>query len=652
MELLHRWAAVVWPQDAAAVLLLLSACAVLMVGLWRRGRSFARFVPPLLLVALCELWLLAAGRRHAPLSAWWPLAVVAGVLLGIELAAGGELRRVLDERPGLASGRRYLAVGCAVTCLALGLQLASAPGHLLVWESSVIEGFGAALRAGQSAAGFLGDTVLWDHGLVSRGDHSLLYGALTYAIFLNAGFGVLQLRIAAALLAAAAVALMIALSRRFGEGIATVAALALALSPPLLLYGRYGTSLSGTLLGVLLACWACWTLLAAPPHHWWWAPPAAAALVVATLGYSPGRLVVLAMLVVIVAFTAARIVRGERWRVAGLALLVAILAGFWMCQVRWGTAASFLNARGEQIVNMMRQPGYLQSFLGHPEPGGPHTVGTWLDVAGTLAADRAPEYLAVLGAPLSRRIGFSEVVVRDPPVLPLYIAPLLPFLLLGLASSLRRLAQPEHCTLVGWLLLASLPLLLTTRVDAHRMVLLVVPFALWTAFGLAGVSAALDAARIATWPRHALAAALIGLAAWSNAVVLFPPRPRSAKPAPAMVAELQGIRGEVLLASIADQRVVGLVELALLERQRLDPGSPSLRLEDEKVRELVDGTEVDEQRIRELVAQVGDGTLLMVPAKAFTGAASALQRSGLEVVELGPQGSRFWRAARPALAPG
>jgi hypothetical protein len=652
LELLHRWAAAIWPQDAAAALLLLSACAVLAIGLWRRGRSFARFVPPLLLVALCELWLLAAGRRHEPLSAWWPLAAVAAVLLAFELAAGGELRRVLEERPGLSSGRRYLAVGCAVICLTLGLHLASAPGHLLIWEASVIEGFGEALRAGQGAAGFLSDTVLWDEGLVSRGDHSLLYGAPTYSIFLNAGFGVLQLRIFAAFLAAAAVAAVLALSRRFGEGTATVAAFALALSPPLLFYGRYGTSLSGTLLGVLLACWACWTLLAAPPHRWWRAPLAAVALIVATLGYSPGRLVVLALLAVTVAFTAARIVRGELWRLAGLALLVAILAGFWMYQERRGSAASFLNARGEQIVNMMRQPGYLQDFLGHPERGDRSTVGTWLDVAGTLAADRAPEYLAVLGAPLIRRIAFSEVVVRDPPLLPLYIAPLLPFLLLGMASSVRRVAQPEHCTLLGWLLLASLPLLLTTRVDAHRMFLLVVPFALWTAFGLTGVSAALDAARIGAWPRHTLAAILIALSAWSNAVILFPPHPRSAELASAMIAELQGIRGEVVLASIADQRVIGLVELALLERQRRDPGSPSRRLEDEKVRALVDGAAVDEQPIGELVAQVGDGTLLMVPAAAFTGTAGALRRSGLEVVELGPPGSRFWRAARPTLAPG
>jgi hypothetical protein len=651
LDLLHRWAAVVSPHEVAAVLLLVAACTVLATGLWRRGRGFIRFAPPLLLVAVCELWLLAAGRRPEPLSAWWPFAIAAGILVAIELVAGDELRRAIDDRPAVAGGRVYLVVGWTVLCLALGLRLASAPGDLLVWEGSVIEGFGDALRAGQSAAGFLGEVVLWDEGLVSRGDHSLLYGAPTYALLLGSGFGVLQLRIIAALLAAAAGAIVYALSRRFGEAIATGAALALALSLPLLFYGRYGTSLTGAVVGSLLACWACWSLVAGPPRQWWRGLVAAVALIVATLGYSPGRLVALALLAVVLLFSATRITRGERWRLAGLALLVVILAGFWTWQQRRGTAVSFLNARGEQIVNMMRQPGYLREFLGQPEPDRPHTAGAWLDVAGKLAADRAPEYLSVLGAPLHRRIGFPDVVGRDPPRLPLFIAPLLPFLLLGLTGSLRRLARLENVTLLAWLLAASVPLLLTTRVDAHRLVLLVVPFAVWTAFGLAGIAAALDAARIGGPPRHVLAVTLIALVAWANVTVVVPPRPRSVTLAAAMIRELPGIRGEVVLASIADHREVGLVELALLERQRRDPASPSRRLEDEKVRALADGVTLDEQRIHGLVAQLGDGTLLLAPAERFTGTAGALRRARLEVVELGPPGARFWRAARNAPPP-
>ena len=652
MELLHRWAVVIWPQDAAAALILLAACAVLAIGLWRRRRSFGRFVPSLLLVTVCELWILVADLSRRPLSAWWPLGVVVLVLLAIHLAAGREARLAPEAASGRAPGRGYLVVGGLLTCALLGFRLASSPGQLLIWEPPVIEGFGGALREGQGAVDFLRATLLWDEGLVSRGDHSLLYGAPTYAILLRAGFGVVQLRIVAALLAAAAVMVTFLLAGRFGGGAATGAALALVLSPPLLFYGRYGTSLSGTLLGALLATWACWGLLAAPARQWWRGLVAALALIVATLGYSPGRLVVLALLAVTLVFTLARAERDKRRRLAALALLVATLAGFWAFQAHRDTAWYFLNARGEQIVNMVTQPGYLEDFLGRPESSEPRTLGTWIDAARTLSAQRAPECLAVLGVPFGRQIGFDDVVYWDPPRLPLFIAPLLPFLLLGLATSLREVRQPEHCTLLGWVLLAILPLLLTTRVDAHRMALLVVPFALWSGFGLAAIAGVLDEARIGRWLRHALGVALLGMVVWLDVVTIFPVSPRRPVLAPAMIAELAGMRGQVVLASIAERREVGLVDLGLLERQRRDRSRPARLLEDEKVRTLVNRPEVDPERIRELVAEVGHATLLMVPAAAFTQTAEALRQAGFEVGERGPEGVRFLRASRAGDAGG
>ena len=648
ITLLHRWSETVWPQDLAAALLLVVAAAVLAVGLLRRRRDFIAWVPALLVVAVCELWVLVADLRQQPLSASWPLGALAGGLLVIHLASGWRLPPAPGGAPQHGPWGAYLvAVGLA-TVLLLGLRLASAPGQLLAWEPSVVEGFGESLRAGRDGADFLRSTLLWDDGLVSRGDHSLLYGAPTYLVFLHAGFGVGELRIVAALLAAAAVVVAFLMARRFGGSAATAAAAALALSPPLLYYGRYGTSLSGTLLGVLLATWACWSLLAAPAGQWWRGLVAALALIVATLGYSPGRLVVLALLAVTVAFTVARLHGDGLRRLAGLTVLAASLAGFWAYQARAGAAGSFLNARGEQIVNMMRQPGYLEEFLHRPRPDRPGTPAAWIDAAAALVKERTPELLSVLGSPYGRQVRFENLVLHDPPRLPQFIPPLLPFLLLGVAASLRGLRRPEHATLLAWLLLTCVPLLLTTRIDAHRMVLLVAPFALWTAIGLVGTSRALDEARVPRWPRHALGELLLGCAVWSNVVALLPVERRGSRLAPALVAELAGLRGEVVLASIADQGVIGLVDLALLERQRLDPGSSSRRLPDELLRALADGPDAELGRVPELVAQVGGGTMLIVPAEAFTGAANALRGAGLEVVERGPEGARFWRISRPA----
>ena len=187
--------------------------------------------------------------------------------------------------------------------------------------------------------------------------------------------------------------------------------------------------------------------------------------------------------------------------------------------------------------------------------------------------------------------------------------------------------------------------MLTSRVDAHRMVFLVVPFAFWTAFGVARAVAALDDARIGRWPRHAVASALIALVVWADAVMIFPPRLQSSPVADAMIGEIDGLSGEVVLATIADPREIGLVNLALLERQRRDPMKTGRLMPDPIVRALVDRSP-EPHRIRELVADVGEAALLMVPADAFVDTAGALQGAGLDVAELGPPGARFWWASK------
>lgn len=647
MELLaslHRWAEALRPQDAAAALLLVATVAVLVVGLVRGGRPFRRHLPALLLVVVCETWLLVAAHRREALSDWWPMAVVALVLLMAHLVVGVDMRTTTEAGGRARSGLGYLIVGAGAVLLMLGLRLSSSPGLLMTWEPTVVEGFGASLRTGTSVGSFLGETMLWDDGLVSRGDHSLLYGASTYGLLRAFGFGVWQLRLVAALLAVGAVAAVFGLARRFGSAVAIAAALALGLSLPLLLYGRYGTSLSGSLLGVVLATWACWAFLSRPARQWWLGPLAALALIVATLGYSPGRLVVLVLLVVVSGFGAVAVATGELRRLVGLGLLALVLAGFWAFEAGRGAAGSFVSARGEQILMFMKQAGYIEQYLGRRAEPETLTVGDRLDMVGQVIARRAPEYLAVLAAACEGRPGYNEIVYRDPPLLPLFIGPMLPFLLVGAAGSVRRLRQPEHFTLTAWTAVTSGTLLLTSRVDAHRMIFLVVPFALWTALGIVRAAAALDDARIGGWLRHAVAAALIGLVVWMDVVLIFPPQLQSSPVAEAMVAEVEALPGDVVIASIADPREVGLANLALLERQRRDPARAGRLLDDPIVRALVN-REPEPERIRRLMIEVGRETLLMVPAEAFVDTAAALERAGMDVAELGPEGGRFWRAA-------
>ena len=643
--LLHRWASLVWPQDAAAVLLVLAVVAALGVGLVRRRLDAGRHLPLVGVVVTCELSLLLATVLQVPLRRLWPAGILVACLLAVRLWLA---RRDPEPTAGPggepAPGPTLLVVAATLAALFLFARLGSSPGLLLTWEPSVIEGFGESARAGAGAGTFLREAALWDEGLVSRGDHSLLYGAPTYALLWAAGFQVWQLRIVAALLAVACVPAIFAMSRRFGAGAAGAAALVLAGSLPLLHYGRYGTSLSGTLLGVLLATWACWDFVDCPAQRWWRGPLAGVALAVATLGYSPGRLVVLGLLGV-VAVATLRLTRQapEVW--AGPALLVAVLVGFWAFQAVNHANRRFFTARGEQVLTFMQQSEYLKEYLGRAVSPDALTVADRVELAARVVARRAPELFAVVTAGIDRRLSFDDVAGGDPPRLALVFPPLLPFVAFGLLRSLRRWRRPEHATLLVWVGVICGPLLLTTRVDAHRGMLLAVPLTLWAAFGLDEAGASMREAGVATVVRRSLGVALVALGAWSAAVAIFPPAPIPSPFGHALAAELPSIRGTVVLASTADHREVGRVDLAMLERQRHSPRDGGRLLEERILRPIADPPTPDPYWIRELIAAVGRGTLLLAPADRFYNVAFALQQAGATVVEKGPEDARFWRAA-------
>ena len=643
--LLHQWASLVWPQDAAAVLLALAAVATLGVGLVRRRLDVGRHLPVVGVVVVCELSLLLATVLQVPLRRLWPAGILVAGLLAVRLWRG---RRDAEAAAGSggerASGWALLAVAATLAAILLFVRLGSSPGLLLTWEPSVIEGFGESARAGADAGEFLLEAALWDEGLVSRGDHSLLYGAPTYALLRASGFEVWQLRVVAALLAIACVPAVFAMARRFGAGVAGAAALVLTVSLPLLHYGRYGTSLSGTLLGVLLATWACWDFVERPAPQWWRGPLAGVALAVATLGYSPGRLVVLGLLGV-VAVATLRLTRQAPGAWAGPALLVAVLVGFWAFQAANHASRRFFTARGEQILTFMQQPEYLKEFLGRAVSPDALTVADRVELAARVVARRAPELLTVVTAGLDRRLSFDDVTGSDPPRLALVFPPLLPFVAFGLLCSLRRWRRPEHVTLLVWVAVICGPLLLTTRVDAHRGMLLVVPLTLWAAIGLDEAAAAMRQLGVAAVVRRSLGVALVALGTWSAAVAIFPPAPTPSPFGRALAAELASIRGTVVLASTADHREVGRVDLAMLERQRSSPRDTGRLLEERILRPIADPPSPDPYWIRELIAAVGRGTLLLAPADRFYNVAFALQEAGTTVVEKGPEDARFWRAS-------
>lgn len=644
-ELVHRWASVVWPQDLTAVLLILAALATLGSGLARRRLEAGRLLPFLGVVVACELWLVLATMLEAPFRRLWPVGIlVAGLLAAHFHRASRDPEQRTGPNRQTTSGYALHVLAAALAALMLFVGLGSLPELPLIWEPSVIEGFGASARADAGVGTFLREVILWDEGLVSRGDHSLLYGAPTYALLQATGFGVWQLRAVAALLALACVPAVFAMSRCFGARAAGLAALVLAVSLPLLHYGRYGTSLSGTLLGVLLAAWASWRFVECPGQRWWRGPLTGAALALATLGYSPGRLVVLGLIVLITVTTVRQTQRTPR-ALAGLALLAAVLIGFWAFQATNHRGRQFLAARGEQVLNFMQQADYFENYLGRAVSSDTLTITDRLELITRVVAKRTPELLAVVTGGIDRRASFDAVVVTDPPQLALVFPPLMPFIALGLLHSLRHWRRPEHVSLLLWVAVICGPLLLTTRVDAHRGMLLVVPLALWAALGLDEAATTMLQAGVPAGVRRAFGVTLVALAAWSAALGIFPPEPIPSPFGRALVSELPSIRGTVVLGSLIDHREVGLVDLALLERQRRSPRDDGRILEEGILQSITDPQVPDPYWVRKLNSAFGPATLLLAPAESFTNIAHALQQAGSTVVKRGPEDSRFWRAS-------
>ncbi len=628
---------------AAAMLSLARLC------LSRRRVSW-RALPAPLFVLLTSGWLLAASLAGVPAVRWWPVGVVALAVLGAHMAVGG---RVAEDQEQLVPRRDlivgvYLLVATVILTLFLFRGLGDYSGTMMVWEPSVLNGFGHALRDRVGVTGYASHMLLWSEGLVSNGDQSFLYGTSTYALLNWCGVSLFSLRVAAAVLAWLCVPAVFWAARRLGGVfVATAAAVLLACSAPLVFYGRYGTSLSGSLLGVVVALGCCWLFLEKRGGRWWSGLLCSVALLVATLGYSPARLAVLVLIGVVVGASLARWCRLDRSQVFGLVVLITILSAALFFQVRSGTANRFLSARGEQLFTMLKQPGSLQEYWKGPTLPSNLTTGDRLELIRHLLGKRLSEYFSVLGQPLKGAATVEGVLGGDPPVMPLLYGPLLPFLIWGFAISLCNVRSLLHQTLLAWFVLGSVPLLLTTRVDAHRALLLLIPLIFWATVGLREAAKVMRCAEIPLCWQHVLVGALIATATLSNATVLqYPTRP-SHLAGQVLAKAISSMQGPVVLGATIDHREAGEANLALLERMRRKPTDRGSLLHEAILRALEDNPSPPPNRIDELKEAMIGSTLIMAPAETFEAAAVALQRRGFRVAERGPAGARFVVVSRP-----
>jgi hypothetical protein len=496
-----------------------------------------------------------------------------------------------------------LLTGITAWFLIYRLDDFSGADAVLTWETPTIARQFEITREGTSTAQMFVDGLKWDDGVVARGENMLLYGPPTHALLKAWNFTPKVLRVVSVFWAVASLPLMFLLGRRCGGGsvLAGLAATAfLSLDQTFIFLGHYGTGLSASLFATLLAVNVVWWLLEHPRPPWWAGPAGAGALFLATLHYSPARIVVLLLLGLIawcVVFESSRL--GARHR---LAFALIILCGILVVagEHRAGATRFFLAARGEQAAYFVEDPYYIRSVLKRPDSRQPLTLGEKLTLTGKVAAANLPS-LAWHFSPswrLSPDAGLATIG-SDPPRVPVLRAALFPLVVLGLMLGWSAILAPRprisapaptawdqrwpiwrQGFLFAWVVGTGVALLFTTRVDSYRLHLLVIPLGLWAGLGTAAYDRWLHHSGVPRWLGASLATMMLGLLAWQNVWWEFMPEVRAAAKGKLMAEFTAHLPKNVPVNLISNLGVgeMGWLQLEIEESNRRQLGPPLAKL--------------------------------------------------------------------------
>ena len=229
----------------------------------------------------------------------------------------------------------------------------------------------------------------------------------------------------------------------------------------------------------------------------------------------------------------------------------------------------------------------------------------------------------------------TAILDEDPPKLPLYYFPLVPFLVFGLCHSIRRVRDWKHAVPLAWLIIITIPILLTNRVDAHRNFLLTIPVTLFISFGFWEFWQILKKLDIPKIYIHIAAVLLILTLIYHNGDDLFYKNKKRlfSVQQTFILDEVNFIPCSVSVASLIDCRISGSLDLLMLEKARLYKGFTGNILEDRLRMGICDEhKEIDKSFIAELEVILDRSTLVLLPANKYTLISSLLKKLGYHVV--------------------
>lgn len=535
------------------------------------------------------------------------------------------------------AARAYLALAVALTAGSLAWLGHVYAGQAFGWEVAALAEITQRGLGSQGFGWLAGRGWLWSTNLISDSTNAPFFAVPAAFALKLLGVGTWPARLVAMGWALACVPLAFAMVRRFFSPVAAAGTAAfLALSPFVLFGAVHAFALSANRFFALLAVFAVLEFCQPRRPRWRDGVVCAAALYLATVQYTPGRLVPLIGLALILIVEARALVSAPgSWlgeRAGRLAILLVLLAAAVGVQARFGRVPDYLSGGGESLLALVHSEGFWRQVQGRPEIA--RSPGVRDVLAGTLhlARRNVPEAAWHLRPTWGERDP-RMLAVECPPRIRLLLWWQAPLVLVGLAASLRRFREPPHAMLLLWLGLSIPAAILSTFLRAYRIDLWVLPLAVW--FGL-GIEALVR--RLPVWPRrrwgHAVAVVTVVALAGSNlALFRWPGRFGADEPAAsAMAARVRAAEGDLYVEARFLHPFADMVALTALDR----------RLSRRDVTTLLTNAADPALAWREaLVARrrAGDPgplTMLLAPAADFEPELAELRRDWAAAVRLEP----------------
>ncbi len=365
-------------------------------------------------------------------------------------------------------------------------RLGSFSSTVLTWEGTTINGLlGQLQHAPSSWWQVIQRFLLWSDGTLSAGENSLLFGLP--ALFLSREFGpsiTLLRSISVFWMVGAIITFALIFRRGFGVVAPCIAALIFGLNEVILIYGRYGSSLSATMFSLVVAVILALRLL--ERRELGCAFLFSLALYAATLGYAAARISVL-ILVVVVLLTIP-LLSGSYRRTGALFMVVFATVGVVVLFQQTHNRQEFLlRARTEQILYLTSQkhlPFKSEVLTARGDSEAPLSWREHIAVAQELVQKSTATQLWKILNPFDPERRSRYPFQEDPPFIKLFAPALFPWMLLGFWAVWRPGRRHLACICVSLVGLGVVPLLLTNRVDSYRSLFLTIPFSIWITFGI------------------------------------------------------------------------------------------------------------------------------------------------------------------------